>query len=428
MYGIINWVIEMKKIIAVAMTVLLCVFLSGCSPLYEIIDLFYGNGAVEKAESVPHIAFSNGKLFEDSKEEFFAATEFDEVTSQYAQFRSNIYFNTLSPEEQYIYTALEYAMENNYSNILIDSALSDSVETLIKCLEYLALDSPLLEQNLRYEVGDFTTSYPVDVLGLYEDYAKFNGYYITVKNFDSEMWDKKLQAIEKAKDAVEALPAGLSDFERAEELYLLLAENTEYYNYDDRKDENDVFPYLYDALITGKTHCDGHANALSLLLRLAGIEANEKMYTTENEEEVGHTWVTFCIDGFWYNADSTSDDMIPQKECSMKSGFYFAFSDDMRIYNEDYDEVTPICEESRYMKPDSVVYDLSSDDFSNAVVYAYDQREPDWALIVVHGKNTTLLEKQLQKCADKTYSTVYWITNDLANGSTAVIVYEKGVL
>lgn len=419
----------MKKTVSIILSVLICFLLAGCSPLEEVVNILYGNNAVQKAESLPHIGFSNGVLFEDDEEIILPASDFSEVNSQYEKYRSDIYYNALSPEEQTIYTAFEYALENNYSNILIDSLLADSADTLIMVLEYLALDSPLLEQNLRYEVGDFTTSMPVEILGLYSASAEFDGYYISVNNFTKEMWDKKLEAVHKAKEIVESLPAGLSDFERAEELYLHLAENIEYYSYEEGEASMEVYPYLYDALITGKTQCDGHANALSLLLRLASIPSVEKMYTADSkkDDEVGHTWVAFEIDGYWYNADSTSADLIPKKESSMKSGFYFAFSDELRLYSEDYDEVTPVCEQSKYMKPDAVVSDLSTDAFSNEVEYAYLQKNPDWALIIVTRNNPDLLDKQIQESANKTLSTVYWSTIDLANGNIAVLVYEKGL-
>ncbi|MBE6797221.1 MAG: transglutaminase domain-containing protein [Ruminococcaceae bacterium] len=412
----------MKKAIAIVLSLILCVFLSGCSPFISVVDMIYGDRALEKAESIPRVAFSKGVLFKDSKEAFFPVEDFSEVTSPYAKYRSSLYHSTLSAEEQNVYHALEYAMENCYTNILVDSDLLKDTKALEKVLKYFALDSPLLEQNLRYTVGECTASYPVEILGMYTKYASFDGYYITVENFDSEIWSTKLKALKKAQDTVADLSAELSDFEKAEKLYLKLANGITYYSYDDG---DEVYPYLYDAIITGKTHCDGHANALSLLLRLAGIEVVEKMYTTQKKNEVGHTWVAFCIDGKWYNADSTSRELIPKKKTSMHSGFFFAFSDEMRVYNEDYDEVTPVCSQSKYMNPDATISDLKSNAFSNSVISAFSKRDPDWAFIIVKKENQALLKKQLQRCADRSKSTVYWTTQPLANGATGVLVCGK---
>ena len=107
----------MKKVIAVVLAVFTCLFLSGCAPVYTIIDVFYVNDVIKKAQSVPHVAFSNGELFKDSQEIHFTADDFSEVKSEYAAYRSDLYFNALSPEEQTVYLAFEYALENSYSNV-----------------------------------------------------------------------------------------------------------------------------------------------------------------------------------------------------------------------------------------------------------------------------------------------------------------------
>ena len=412
----------MKKAIAIVLSLILCVILSGCSPLYDTVSFLYGDRAVAEAESIPRIAFSKGELSEESKEKFFPADDFSEVKSKYAKYRSTLYHDALTKEEQTVYHAFEYAMENNYNNILVDADLVKDADTLEKILKYFSLDSPLLEQNLRYTMGECSSSYTVDILGLYTRYAKFEGYYVTVKNFDSEILKSKLTALKKAKEIVAELSPDLSDFEKAEELYLKLAKGITYSVYEDNQG---VYPYLYDALINSKTHCDGHANALALLLRLSGIESVEKMYISEKEGEVGHTWTAFCIDGEWYNADSTSSEMIPKIDTSMRSGFLFAFSDEMRLYSENFDEVTPACNKSKYMNPDAIISDLNNNDFSNAVMKAFSKRNPKWAIIIIEKENEALLKRQLQKCADRSNSSVYWTTQPLANGKTAVLVCNK---
>ena len=81
----------------------------------------------------------------------------------------------------------------DYQNDFVDGSLGFEDGLKIsktikeKILKYFSLDSPLLEQNLRYTMGECTSSYTVDILGLYTRYADFKGYYVTVKNFDSEI-------------------------------------------------------------------------------------------------------------------------------------------------------------------------------------------------------------------------------------------------
>ncbi len=415
----------MRKIKIIAVFLAICFLLSGCSFASDFSNIINSRKIIEKVENSAYFGFSNGTILKEDKEQYLSAAFFDDYTSGYKYLRSDIYYNALTANEQQVYLALEYALENSYSNILVDSLLVESVDDIIKIAEFLSLDSPLLEQNLRFEGGTFTSSIPVEITDFYTGEAAFDGYYITIFNFSAEHFNKKLLAVEAVKDVIKSLPQNLSDYQKAEHLYKILAQNVEYEKYEDDDGKTDVFPYLYDALITGKTQCDGFANALSLLFRMAGIEAAEKMYSSE--EEIGHTWTAFKIDGKWYNADASTDELIPKKNCSMGSGLYFAFSDSLRTYSEDYDEVIPECKESYYMNPDSVVQDLNDNSFVSTVISCYNSRQPDWAFILVKNCSDDALKKQIQSSANSTLTTVYWSTLKLANGYTAVLVYGKGM-
>ncbi len=415
----------MRKIKIIAVFLAICFLLSGCSFASDFSNIINSGKIIEDIENSAYFGFSNGAILKEDNEQYISAAFFDDYTCQYRYLRSDIYYNALTIEEQQVYLALEYALENSYSNILVDSLLVQSVDDIIKIAEYLSLDSPLLEQNLRFEGGTFTSSIPVEITDFYTGHAAFDGYYITIFNFSAEHLNKKLLAVEAVKDVIKSLPENLSDYQKAEHLYKILAQNVEYQKYENDDGKTDVFPYLYDAIITGATQCDGFANGLSLLLNLAGIEAAEKMYSSE--EEIGHTWTAFKIDGKWYNADASSDELIPKKNSSMGSGLYFAFSDELRTYSEDYDDVIPECEESYYMNPDSTIQDLSDNSFVSTVISCYNLRQPDWAFILVKNCPEDALKKQIQSCANSTLTTVYWSTLDLANGYTAVLVYGSGM-
>ena len=415
----------MRKIKIIAVVLAVCFMLTGCSVTKELSKILKGSDLVQKVENSPYFGFSNGEILKEDKEEYISADFFDGYVSQYKTLRSNIYFNALSVEHQQVYLALEYALENSYSNILVDSMFVSSADEIIMIAEYLSLDSPLLEQNLRFECGSFNSSIPVEITDFYTDYADFDGYYLTLYNFSADFFNKKLLAVEAVREVVAELPESLSQFEKAERLYKMLAQNVEYAVYEDDDGETAVFEYLYDALVTGKTQCDGFANALSLLYRLAGIEAAEKMYSSK--DEMGHTWTAFEIDGKWYNADASTDAFIPKKDCSMGSGLRFAFSDELLSYGEDYADVIPDCNESKYMTPDGVLQDLGGDSFMNIVVSGYEERQPDWAFVLIKNCSDDALERQIQLCANSTLTTIFWSTLDLANGYTAVLVYGKGM-
>ncbi len=384
--------------------------------------------AEKKAEKGYHIAFSNGELFVDSEELYFDANKLFETQSQYSSLRSNLHYNALSTNQQKIYRAYEFALENSYTNILVDKKLSEDVESLFDTLMFLALDSPLLEQNLRYGYGNCTCLIPIKI-GPFEIESSFEGYYITVYNFEKSVFDKKLEAIDKAKEIVNALPDGLSDIDKAERLYTHLRKNTEYLLYDNTdEDEMKVNNYLYDSLITGATHCDGFANGYSLLLRLAGIEIIEKHYSPqEDSDKTGHTWTAFKIDSNWYNADATGD-TLPAKDSTLGGGIYFAFSDELLQYKEDYADISPECI-NYYITIDKRFENVSYLQISSAVKTAFSKRNPDWSFIIIEGTVTEETGGEIaQRVANYVNKSITWLNLTNHNGNTILFFCEKGFI
>ena len=387
------------------------------------LDIFFANDAVEAVESTAHIGLSSGKLFEDSHETIITAQEAAGFSSSASQYRSSLHYNSLSENEQLLYRVLEYAMENGYTNILVDDLLVDDMETLENVLFSLAYDSPLLEQNLRYEVGDFTTYHDVSVLKYFTRSAAFDGYYLCVNNFQPQWWEKKQEALQAAQAVVDALPDGLSPIETAERLYRHVADTVTYTEYPEDSDDA-VYPYLYDGLITGKTHCDGYTNALALLLRLAGIENAEKDYAPDDSEEVGHTWNCMEIDGKWYNVDAVGEEYIPNGSTAMHAGYYFAFADALLEYPTRNAEAFPACEESFYMPVDGTFDSSDASGLPSAIVRGYDRHDDLWALVIITDYDDSDMDYQLQEVANRLWDTVYWMYFPLHDGRTALLVYD----
>lgn len=413
----------MKRILCVCLLTILLVNCGGCAPVIGALDAVYGDEEVAKAEAAPRIGFSTGTLLEDESEVILEADEVAAKQVASSVYRGQVGFDALADEEKIVYHAYEYAMENGYTNILIDDLLVPDVETLYKILEYLALDSPLLEQNLRYKVGNFTTYYPVDVLGVYKRQATFDGYYIIVDNFDAKWWEKKQQAIEKAVEIVETLPAEMSDAQKAEKLYRYIAKNITYAEYGEDA-EKEVLPYLYDALITGKTHCDGYTNAFSLLCRLAGINCVEKMCTAK-KGGIGHTWNCLELDGVWYNADVTGSTMIPKKSSKMHAGCYFAFGDVLQEFIPNYAHIYPDCPDGLYMPVDAHLTKFSSEKFVDAVCQAFNEHDDEWALLVIDSCSKSKIGSQMQRVANRLQCTVSWQSWNVIDDRTAVLVCRE---
>lgn len=408
----------MKRILSVILVCCLLTTLCGCSKVNEVWDTFYSALTVEQR---PHIGFSNGTLFEDSKETVYEISELTEKETVSSGYRGSMFYSTLTDAERTVYTALEYAMEQGYTNILVDDLLVPDTVTLEKIVHFLAFDSPLLEQNLRYETGDFTTYYENGFLGN----AAFDGFYITVKNFTSEFWDKKLEAIKKAEEIVAALPEEISLAEKADRIYRTVAK-AEYYDYDLADNEN-VYPYLYDALVTGKTHCDGYTNAISLLYNMVGIECVEKNYTPETEEGIGHTWNLFCIDGKWYNCDGTGSGMIPKKDCGMGAGYLFGFGDMLQQYDADYSEMYPESTEGLYIQVDAYIAVSGNNGFYNAASQAFKAHGNNWALVLTNTCDEADVDAQVQRLANRFYTSVQYYLYIVKDNRTAIFVCRAGL-
>lgn len=405
----------MKRILSLICSFCLILSLCGCAAIEEVYNDIYGKLTVE---SRPHIAFSNGKLFKDSEEVIFEADEVVKFETLASKYRQDLLYNTLTDNEKTVYLALEYAMCEGWSNILIDDLLVDNAEDLGKILQFLAYDSPLLEQNLRYQTGTFNTNYKAELIG----WAELDGVYITVENFTEELWDKKKAAIDKAKEIIASLPSDLSVVDKADRLYRTVAA-AEYYDYGDSMD---IFPFLYDALITGKTHCDGYSNALSLLYNMAGIRCVEKDFMPEDTNELGHTWAFFEVDGKWYNADATGgNSMIPRVASLMKAGYYFGYADKIQEYTPEYSELYPVAEEGLVMKIDAEVNSVGDNEFYTQAKNGFNKNR-EWTMVLVNLSTDKDCDRQIGRLADTLRKDLVYFVIGTAKAQKVVLVcYDK---
>lgn len=407
----------MKRIGMGVLLLAACVCLQGCGSLVQVVDSIYGKKEAAKIEAVPHIGFSNGELLKDKMEVLLTEEEFQQETLTYQTYRESISYDTLNEEEQMVYHILEYAMEHQYTNIFIDDLLFAEPTSFGKILTYLALDSPLLEQNLHYGVGKFNTTYTVEVLELYDRQVPFDGYYITVENFAKEFWEKKMIALDQAEKIVSELPENLTKKEIARQLYQYVAEHISYIKYEDL---NTVQPYLYDALIEEKSHCDGFANALSLLFHVADIPCIEKIYQA-GEGGVGHTWNSFCLDNKWYNMDGTGAKSILGGNKTLGANLYFAYPDELQTYTPNYAENYPFCETGLEVQIDCRAKAVTDSAFVDRVVEVYEKQER--CLALVNDCEETQLKTQIQEIANRLRKTISWIHYPVKDGKTLLYIY-----
>lgn len=383
----------------------------------NLVQELSGNGVLA-AEKIAKIGFSNDVVTEQKCEKIFSREELAEQDLIADDYRSDFHYKKLSDGERSVYLAMDYALEKGYKYIYVDGRIVSSENALVDALIFYALDSPLLEQNLRYQMGSFATTY--DVKG---KSAHFEGYYICVENFTKSLWKDKKKAITEAKNIVKGIPEGLSDVEKAGYLHEYVISNVTYYDYLDKED-NSPKSYLYDALVLGRSHCDGSANMFSLIANMAGIECFEKQYVGDGIE-IGHTWNMVCIDGDWYNVDATAGPKKEDDDYRYRLARLFCFEDKLQQFHPDNEEIYPKAEKSLGMPINATLTVISKNKFISAMQKAFTDNGDTYAMLLVEQYTDADAEYAIQAFADKTQQTVYWLLYDVLDGNKAMIVYAK---
>lgn len=290
----------------------------------------------EKGES--RVMFFRGEEFdvEFAKKAFKTATRTDELkyyTSEYTKYNSYIHFQNLNENERLVYKAIEYALYNSYRHIVFDaSLLKDSELTVINVLDMVAADTPLLEQNIWRTCEEVELAVDLES----GEQITYKGTLLSCDNFVFTVFGKKKDAIKLAEGIIEEMPKGLSELETAKYLYKYLGKST-YYD----RGESGIQYYLYDALSGTSTHCDGFANAYSLLCNMAGLQCYEKLWDPVGED--GHTWNAVKIKNAWYNVDVAvvADEKDQESTAFFWSGF--GFKDSAYRATHKYQEFAPTC-------------------------------------------------------------------------------------
>lgn len=259
----------------------------------------------------------------DSKYKYVSDLNILKYESKYADCMGTWFKEKLYGEDRIIYQSYLYAMENGYIGFSL--YISDSEKDYSYIRQALSLDSPFLAQNYNH-IGESTWVRPVDHIG--------TEMHFNVEQFTEDRLNLNIQALQKCRDIVAAIPASCETQEqKMEYLYRYVCDNVEYVAYEDMRDND----YLYDAVCEGKSICDGYSNMLNLLFNLIGVESYEVMgsnvdYSSElNDEELastmGHTWVVAKINDSFYNFDPTFEDTLfdtPDNKLQ-----FFGFSDEL---------------------------------------------------------------------------------------------------
>ena len=139
-----------------------------------------------------------------------------------------------------------------------------------------------------------------------KNFGKIRPLYTTT----ASQYKRMLKELEtKTKQALAAVPKGVSDAEKVLAIHDYLAYNAEFVPPPSGKQP--PAPYngtAYGALVLGTALCDGYTKAFLHLMKRLGIEC-KYVYS----DKMVHSWNMVRLAGYWYHVDVTWDDRNPDR-------------------------------------------------------------------------------------------------------------------
>lgn len=269
-------------------------------------------------------------------DEYMTAGEIGAYVSPNAEFNSYYYFAQLEEDQQLLYKAYEYAFDNYESVMFVDDGIINLEHTdYVKVYRFFLLDSALAEQNIH--LGSYGVTFGAYAERVYVD-ERFGDIAVTKRGSKTDLEEfadmspeYREMSIKKAREIAAKAPDYLSELEKAKYLYKYFSKDLTYV------DGYDGTERVYDTLYNREGQCDGFSNAMSLIYSAAGIKCAEKI--TDD-----HTWLCFCADGVWYNADLTYDCIYKDNYRFDALSVGFGFSDRYLRDETFYTENAPACE------------------------------------------------------------------------------------
>ena len=150
----------------------------------------------------PLIGFAETEVEEVDQLQKLTPEELENYTSRYSEYNSYTYFAHLNDSEKLLYRAYEYAMDQALPYFWIDDRLLLEMEhSTFQVLEFLSLDSAVVEQNICQSQAGYTVTHTLfNVETGSESYRC-----LFVENFSRENLKRKDEAIDQAKSYLEKM-------------------------------------------------------------------------------------------------------------------------------------------------------------------------------------------------------------------------------
>lgn len=318
-----------------------------CTILIGITVFFYLN--IEKANNITGIVYGiYDKYFGEEVEPY---TE-EYIINDLVEINDSFYYNKLTDNQKIIYTCIANGVKDLNIDINLkgyeyenDTILSQDVE---EALYKFLLDHP----EVFYINEKYTICTNTSILGNRIN-LKFE-YMVSSK----EELNNKISEIDKEIDIIFSnINENMSDFEKELILHDYVANNTEYYSYENLEDIPRECHNIYGTLIDKKAVCDGFAKTMKLLLDKNNIE---NIIVTGSLKKESHAWNMIKLNNEWYNLDLTSNKSIKTEEKDYTIHSYFNITDDLIYKTHKFDEkdILPIAaneEQNYYLKKGKII-------------------------------------------------------------------------
>ena len=409
----------MKKKPFFSLILVLGILLSGCH--YEVVldgstDQVSEQGikpsqpTTQKAE--PVVGFSATNTDRMSQWDQMNAEELQNYSSKYSVYNSYTYFEHLNDPEKLLYHAYEYALDHGFSYIWADQQLLSGMErTEFQVLEFLSLDSAVMEQNIYRTVGEYDRS--VTWIGN-STYTR-----IFVEDFNEQRLKHKKTAIMHAMNVVYNIEDYQSCSKRylAERFYEHLGGAVDYQE-DVPNDE-----YLYNGLHNGRTNCDGYTNAFALMCAVVNIPCIEVKSSTSPGQD-GHTWNMVYLEGKWVHVDATGagEDVWTQCDSRNEHWVSFGYSDALVADRILYADLLPDCHQGL----NHVLYLPShrNSDFFTQVYEEFERNNREFAIVLLG--TASIDDQTMDDLVSVLGCDLYYLYYQTVNDQFAYFLYNDG--
>ena len=185
-----------------------------------------------------------------------------------------------------------------------------------------------------------------------------------------------------------------------------------HYGDDDRNKAS--YHTAYGVLVDQVAVCQGYAYAFELLLNCVGVDCRYIVGDAGDPAE-SHAWNQVCIDGKWYNVDSTWDDPVAEELVANEGYLFFNISDDYLSklqhtwIREDYRECTDM--DMNYFNVNGVLFD-NYDQYNEALKKAVSENVKSFdAAVLDYSTSKYDFEKMVPNAGYYGRYTYYWGTN-----------------